>query len=79
MNRASKRDAGEASEIDVTRARVLGRGLRAGKAGPRLPLRAVREAMRLRRTDSRRLPARSGRRRALSCQTVEPFLGLPPT
>jgi DNA-binding XRE family transcriptional regulator len=43
MNRATKNEA-EAPGIDVTRARVLGRGLRAGKAGPRMPLRAVREA-----------------------------------
>jgi hypothetical protein len=45
MNRTAKRDEGLPPTVDAPRARVLGRGLRAGKAGPRLPLRAVREAM----------------------------------
>ena len=31
--------------MDLTRARVVGRGLTAGKPSPRLPLRGVREAM----------------------------------
>jgi DNA-binding XRE family transcriptional regulator len=43
MNRASKGHTTETPEVNVMRARVLGRGLRAGKGG--LPLRAVREAM----------------------------------
>jgi DNA-binding XRE family transcriptional regulator len=45
MNRATKRTAVHSHEVDASQARVLGRGLRAGKAAPRLPLRAVREAM----------------------------------